>query len=91
MIKGCQKKIIFIKDTGSDFFEGAYFILKGDSPTSNAEETDMVKAATKIVNETFIPTPKSKQKVKIRPCVRNFILGGLLGAAVCAVIFLIII
>ena len=91
MIKGCQKKIIFIKDTGSDFFEEAYFILKTDTPLSDEDETDMVKVATKIVNNSFAPSVKTNKKIKIRPCVRNFILGGLLGAAVCAAIFLIII
>lgn len=90
MIKGCQKKIIFIKDTGSEFFEGAYFILKEEVPTSVDTETDMVKVATKIVNETFVTAPKSKKKIKINFSALGFVLGGLLGAAVCSIIFLII-
>ena len=28
MVRGCQKKIIHLRDTGSDLFEEAYFILK---------------------------------------------------------------
>ena len=28
MVKGCQKKVICIKDTGSEMFEEAFFIMK---------------------------------------------------------------
>ena len=51
MIKGCQKKIIFVKDTGSEYFEEAYFIMKSDSELPRTEETDIVKEAEKIVEK----------------------------------------
>ena len=28
MIKGCEKKIIYLKDTKSEYFEEAYFVVK---------------------------------------------------------------
>lgn len=34
MVKGCQRTMIHVKDTGSRFFEEAYFVLK-----SGASET----------------------------------------------------
>lgn len=34
MIKGCQKRMIFIKNTGCDLFDEAYFVLKNDIPAS---------------------------------------------------------
>ena len=46
MIKGCQKKIIHLKNTGSPYFEEAYFILKDDG--SLPCENDMVKEALRI-------------------------------------------
>lgn len=48
MIKGCHKRIVFLKDTQSDMFEEAYFILK---PNAMAEkENDIVLEATRIVS-----------------------------------------
>lgn len=48
MLKGCQKKIIFLKDTGSDLFEEAYFVIKPEYDGIN--EDNIVCEATKIAN-----------------------------------------
>lgn len=48
MLKGCQKKIIFLKDTGSDFFEEAYFVIKPEYDSMN--EDNIVCEATRIAN-----------------------------------------
>ena len=48
MLKGCQKKIIFLKDTGSDFFEEAYFVIKNEYEGMN--DSDIISEATKIAN-----------------------------------------
>ena len=88
MIKGCQKKIILLKDTGSDFFEEAYFVLKGDIAISEKDETDMVKAATKIISDSDFS--KKSHKNKISSKIANFIIGVVCGILVCAIIFLFI-
>ena len=49
MLKGCQKKIIFLKNTGSDIFEEAYFVIKPDYDGMNTD--DIVCEATKIANK----------------------------------------
>jgi len=51
MIKGCQKKILHITNTGSPYFEEAYLILRrgGDfSDAGDASEMDIVREAVKI-------------------------------------------
>lgn len=48
MLKGCQKKIVFLKDTGSDFFEEAYFVIKPEY--DGIKEDDIVCEATRIAN-----------------------------------------
>ncbi len=53
MIKGCQRKIIMVKDTGSRFFECAYFVLKQDLP-KNSRESDMIAQAHSII-DAYIP------------------------------------
>ncbi|MBR6676651.1 MAG: hypothetical protein IKL24_04895 [Clostridia bacterium] len=58
MIKGCQKKIIHLRNTESPFFEEAYFVLKEDLSPKPAED-DIIKEAMRIAEKT---KPQSKKK-----------------------------
>ena len=48
-MRGYQKKVLFMKNTGSDLFEEAYFILKEGRVAS--KEADIVEEARRIVKE----------------------------------------
>lgn len=50
MVRGCQKKIIYVKNTDSDVFDEAYFILSDKIPEAT-EECDMVEEANRILGE----------------------------------------
>ncbi len=52
MMKGCQKKIIHITNTGSPYFEEAYFILRRPAKNATATEDDMVREALRIAEST---------------------------------------
>lgn len=62
MIKGCQKRMIFVKNTGSDIFDEAYFVLKKDVPYEEGFEEDIVRTATAIINQN--PFRKRLEKPK---------------------------
>ncbi len=49
MIKGCQRRIIMVKDTGSRYFDCAYFVLKHDLPESSSE-SDMLAEAHRMID-----------------------------------------
>jgi hypothetical protein len=51
MLKGCQKKIVFLKDTGCDVFEEAYFVIKPGYEGMNS--CDIVSEATKIASGIY--------------------------------------
>lgn len=52
--KGTQKKMIMLKNTGSEYFDEAYFIIKDGVARSDSEcENDMIKEANRIISETF--------------------------------------
>lgn len=51
MIKGCQKSIIHLKDTGSPYFEEAYFIVSRGSDIE-AVGDDIIKEALSIVKNS---------------------------------------
>ena len=86
MIKGCPKKIIFVKNTGSEYFEGAYFIMKSDSELPRTEETDIVKEAEKIVNSS-LSSPDSEHRKKIGARTVCFFVGALIGAVISGIFF----
>ena len=50
MVRGCQKKIIYLKNTDSDVFDEAYFILNDKYPEVSGE-CDMIKEANRILGE----------------------------------------
>lgn len=53
MIKGCQRRIIMVKDTGSRYFDSAYFVLRHDLP-KDSRESDMLAEAHRMIN-TYTP------------------------------------
>jgi hypothetical protein len=88
MLRGYQKRVVILKDTGSKIFEEAQFVLKEDF--SNASDFDIVSEATRLVNDTSIkikkPTlPKNTSKIL------RFSLGVLLGVLLSVVLYLTII
>lgn len=88
MIKGCSKRMIILKDTGSDFFEEAYFVLKTAKDTCKiATEKDFIAEANRIVSEAG--------NAKIKDCTGNrsdkkraFLYGMLAGISLCVIAFL---
>ena len=91
MVRGCQRKVIFLKNTESKIFSEAYFIVDEKAP--DVGEGDMVREANRIIEENLARSTKAKgRKGGIRR-VPGAILRGipafLLGAGVATVICLI--
>lgn len=63
MIKGCEKKIIFIQGGESSPFENAYFILRKESEKCCNGGDDILREANRIINES-IPNLKNKSRRK---------------------------
>ncbi len=91
MIKGCEKRIIHVKNTNSPYFEEAYFILKSDS-ACEASEGDMIKAAERIAAEAaFQKNEKRRARLSKRGAILllGFSVAFLAAAAVmlfCAIL-----
>ncbi|MBQ8331358.1 MAG: hypothetical protein IJX94_02510 [Clostridia bacterium] len=54
MLKGIQKRVIWMRITGNRYFEGAYFILHSDAPNHPAPcgENEMIREANRILAES---------------------------------------
>ena len=48
-MKGCQKRIIQIKNLQDGIFDEAYFILRENAAATTRSEEDMVKTAQRIM------------------------------------------
>lgn len=79
MIKGCERRIIYIRDTGSPVFKEAYFVLRDGAPS--VPERDMVAEAERIIRERTQPHSLGK-KQSPSPDRRNFLAGFLAAAGV---------
>lgn len=55
MVKGCQRRIIMLRGTGSGMFEEAYFILKPEKAA--ASEQLMIMEANRIIEENAFSSP----------------------------------
>lgn len=88
MLKGCERRIIYIKDTGSTLFKEAYFVLREGAPRK--DRFDMVNEAMRIIRERSdiltVADGESKKPKKPGRIIGEiavgagiFVLGGLLS------------
>jgi hypothetical protein len=91
MFRGCQKKIIKLKNTGSGLFDEAYFILKdvaADSPYIT--ESDMIKEANRIICDNSVIKNCGKLPVKLPALLLWFIAGAVTcGGSIAVLLWLI--
>lgn len=84
MYKGCQRKMIMIKNPGGDLFDEAYFILKEKAVKKQSlNDHDMIAEANRIVGENMLSDYTEKKKKDGRgTCAAIYILGVLSGMGV---------
>ena len=91
MVKGCKKSIVYLKNTGSEIFKEAYFILNEGKGLSILCERDLVSEAARIIEENSAHTGGKKKGFK-RVIKRNalpFFLGlsvGIVGIVILLVV-----
>lgn len=85
-MRGYQKKIIFLKNSGSDIFEEAYFVIKSDEKTRVFSHATMVSEAKRIIEENF-GTQKRRLKFFNLKILIVFLLGFLTSFFLTLLIF----
>ena len=84
-MKGYQKKVIYMKNTGSRHFEEAYFVLKSDIEKSNVSCNEMVDEANRIIEENFSQGSRGIFRLS-RWHIFSFLVGCAITVAACAII-----
>ena len=88
-MKGCQKKVIFIKNTGSRNFDEAYFIISREAESSPGKEESLVSEANRIIERSIEAYPKNEKRGKKR-ILFDFFIPFSVGAFASAAIFFIV-
>ena len=93
MLKGCQRRIIMVKDTGSQYFDSAYFVIKSDLPKS-CKDSDMLSEAHRMIDaytkENKIVQPQViSRKKRSRTAARCFFAAIILLAVLFAAVIVV--
>ncbi len=98
MIKGCNKRVIVMKDTGHEMIEEAFFILRPEAQSKakgSLSGADFIKQANIILDANGFDAPLSGIRLNVnsekekRSRLTPFLLGFVLGiASACVLIAL---
>ena len=82
-MKGSEKKIIYVKDTGSTIFEEAYFVIRRgvDERAPRPTENDMVQEATRIITQNGAAYPATRRRTRRIARLITFLAGAVTAAS----------
>ena len=94
MVKGCEKRIVYLKNTGSPMFCEAYFVINESyAKRMNDGQQSIVKEAERLIEESLNAENKSFRKRLVAFLLRvvkkwgvSFIFGVLISAVVILII-----
>ena len=83
MLRGYQRKIIFLKNIGSDIFDEAYLVMNERYEKERFVKKNMISEAEKIINESLDRNGKHRINKRTLLCVSiSFLIGAILGTAI---------
>ena len=90
-MRGCQKSVIYLKNTGSELFDEAYFVVSREGESLGVGESDMIYEANRIIDESLNEESVGRQSLVLRRILGfalPFLLGAVISTAVCVIIAL---
>ena len=67
MVKGCQRKIYYLKNTGSKYFEEAYLVLKREeNGKAQASQTELSRVRADLTFRVIQQLPSSGKPCRLR-------------------------
>lgn len=86
-MRGYQRKVIHIKNTGSYLFDEAYFVLSRDGEALHIGEDDMVTEANRIINDERYRKLKNSPLIRYKKEIISAFCGIIIGGAVSFILF----
>lgn len=90
LVRGYQKRVIYLKNTGSPLFDEAYFIVSREGEATGLARGDMVYEANRIIDESLDGESVRGPGARLRR-VLSFALPFLLGAVISTVVCVILV
>ena len=84
-MRGYQKRVIFVKNTGSRHIEEAYFVMRSDVSGAESSRQEIVAEADRIIRESFGDRGRGYLYVK-RWYILSFLIGCAMTAAACMIL-----
>ena len=84
-MRGCQKKVIFLKNTGSYLFDEAYFIISKEGEKTTLSEESMILEENRIIENSYSEEPIEEPK---RRRILSFMIPFTIGAFISSLIFI---
>lgn len=91
-MRGYQKRVFYLKNTGSSIFEEAFFLVRGEEESRPLSESDMIVEANRIIEESLDAEECGFKRERGRIFLKfltPFFLGALTTAAIVAILALI--
>ena len=81
-MRGYQRKVIHIKNTGSYLFDEAYFVLSRDGESLELGEDDMVTEANRIINDKSYMGIKGGVLLRYKRQIISLFIGIMIGSLI---------
>lgn len=84
-MRGCRKSVVFLKNTGSEIFEEAYFVLRSDIEKKGCGRIDLIREANRIIDENS----GGRRRARIRrfiPYLLSFAIGVMFALVITAMV-----
>lgn len=89
-MRGYQKKVIFLKNTGSHLFDEAYFVVSREGEEAAVGQSNMVSEANRIIRESMVDdAPKAGRDRRFFDFLRPFLLGVLFTVEIAMIVYLV--
>ena len=87
-MRGYQKKVIFLKNTGSHLFDEAYFVVSRQGEEAEIGQSNMILEANRIIRESIGEDEHRGRRDRSK--IKNFLLPFFLGALISTALSLIL-
>ena len=81
-MRGCQKQVIYIKNTGSRHFEDAYFVVRDNFSYAEVTAEKMIDEANRIIKENLTFRKRGGFRSAMR-YILPFGIGSLITLSLC--------
>ena len=90
MVRGCEKRIYYVKNTGGDIFDEAYLVMRPRGGRGPASQREIELEAQRIVSGALSLSGSGRDNARLGR-IRAFVAGAVASAVLVGAAFLLVI